>query len=129
MDEFSIWYDIVCTCGTHLTGVVSNFNNHGVIVALAAVTLCTTLSLHVRATHRCMHCLYCVMRFIVIHGTCTLPVVVCRCLPDSAVIDPLAGAAKGRVKRSPRKLAGKPEPYIRVIDGEPSCVSEYVSAV
>ena len=106
MDELSIWYDIVCMCGTHLTGVVSNFNNHGVIGALAAVTLCTTLSLLVRATHRCMHCLYCLMRFIAIHGqlsTCTLPVVVCRCLPDPAVIAPLAGAAK----RTREKIAAQ----------------------
>ena len=36
--EFSIWYAIVCMCGTHLTGIVSNFNNRGVICALAAIT-------------------------------------------------------------------------------------------
>ena len=36
--EFSIWYAIVCMCGTHLTGIVSNYNNRGVICALAAIT-------------------------------------------------------------------------------------------
>ena len=130
------WYDILCMCGTHLTGIVSNFNSCGVIGALAAVTpVHHTDSVRPCNTQRCMHCLYCVMRFIAIHGqfsTSPLPVAIDRCLPDPAVIAPLAGAAKRtreEIAALTRQPVGKPKPYIRVIDGEPFCVSECVYVV